>query len=45
MLDGEKDELAFDFIKLTDMAPFTIAYEKAYFEHEGLCVPLEAQAN
>ena len=41
----EKDELTFGFIKLTDMAPLAIAYEKGYFEEEGLYVTLEAQAN
>ncbi|WP_373091364.1 CmpA/NrtA family ABC transporter substrate-binding protein [Zhongshania sp.] len=41
----EKEELNFGFIKLTDMAPLAIAYEKGYFEDEGLYVSLEAQAN
>ncbi len=41
----EKDELTFGFIKLTDMAPLAIAYEKGYFEDEGLYVTIEAQAN
>jgi nitrate/nitrite transport system substrate-binding protein len=41
----EKDELRLGFIKLTDMAPLAIAYEKGYFEDEGLFVTLEAQAN
>jgi len=41
----EKDELKFGFIKLTDMAPLAIAYEKGYFEDEGLYVTLEPQAN
>jgi nitrate/nitrite transport system substrate-binding protein len=41
----EKEELTFGFIKLTDMAPLAIAYEKGYFEDEGLYVTLEAQAN
>ncbi|MEM8979072.1 MAG: CmpA/NrtA family ABC transporter substrate-binding protein [Pseudomonadota bacterium] len=45
MLDLEKDELKFGFIKLTDMAPLAVAYEKGYFEDEGLFVTLEAQAN
>ncbi|PRY21422.1 nitrate/nitrite transport system substrate-binding protein [Aliiruegeria haliotis] len=45
MLDVEKDELTFGFIKLTDMAPLAVAYEKGYFEDEGLFVTLEAQAN
>ena len=44
-LEVEKDELTFGFIKLTDMAPLAIAYEKGYFEDEGLFVKLEAQAN
>src|SRR5690606_26919980 len=41
----EKDELRFGFIKLTDMAPLAVAYEKGYFEDEGLYVTLEPQAN
>ena len=41
----EKAELKFGFIKLTDMAPLAIAYEKFFFEDEGLYVTLEAQAN
>src|SRR5690606_13984735 len=41
----EKDELKLGFIKLTDMAPLAIAYEKGYFEDEGLYVTLEPQAN
>ena len=45
MLAVEKDELKFGFIKLTDMAPLAIAYEKGYFEDEGLFVTLEPQAN
>jgi nitrate/nitrite transport system substrate-binding protein len=44
-LDVEEDELTFGFIKLTDMAPLAVAYEKGYFEDEGLFVTLEAQAN
>ena len=43
--EAEKEELKFGFIKLTDMAPLAIAYEKRYFEDEGLYVTLEAQAN
>jgi len=43
--DPEKEDLKFGFIKLTDMAPLAIAYEKGYFEDEGLYVTLEAQAN
>lgn len=45
MLDVEKDELTFGFIKLTDMAPLAIAKEKHFFEDEGLYVTLEAQSN
>lgn len=41
----EKEELKFGFIKLTDMAPLAVAYERGYFEDEGLYVTLEAQAN
>ena len=41
----EKEDLKFGFIKLTDMAPLAIAYEKGYFEDEGLYVTLEPQAN
>lgn len=41
----EKQELKFGFIKLTDCAPVIIAYEKGFFEEEGLYVTLEAQAN
>ncbi|QKX17798.1 CmpA/NrtA family ABC transporter substrate-binding protein [Microbulbifer sp. YPW1] len=41
----EKEELTFGFIKLTDMAPIAIAYEKGFFEDEGLYVTIEAQAN
>ncbi len=44
-LEVEKEELKFGFIKLTDVAPLVIAYEKGYFEDEGLYVTLEAQAN
>jgi len=36
--EPEKDELKFGFIKLTDMAPLAVAYEKGYFEDEGLGV-------
>ncbi|MDH5572879.1 MAG: ABC transporter substrate-binding protein [Gammaproteobacteria bacterium] len=43
--EAEKEELKFGFIKLTDMAPLAIAYEKGFFEDEGLFVTLEAQAN
>ncbi|MGB3408074.1 MAG: CmpA/NrtA family ABC transporter substrate-binding protein [Jannaschia sp.] len=45
LLDLEKDELKFGFIKLTDMAPLAVAYEQGYFLDEGLFVTLEAQAN
>ena len=45
MLDLEKDELKFGFIKLTDMAPIAVAYENGYFEDEGLFVTVEPQAN
>tara|TARA_R110001599_G_scaffold2330_5_gene12587 strand:+ start:553 stop:1920 length:1368 start_codon:yes stop_codon:yes gene_type:complete len=41
----EKDELKLGFIKLTDMAPLAVAYDRGYFEDEGLFVSLEAQAN
>jgi len=41
----EKPELKLGFIKLTDMAPLAIAYEKGFFEDEGLFVTLEPQAN
>jgi nitrate/nitrite transport system substrate-binding protein len=41
----EKAQLKLGFIKLTDMAPLAIAYEKGYFEDEGLFVTLEPQAN
>ncbi|MCU7940365.1 MAG: ABC transporter substrate-binding protein [gamma proteobacterium symbiont of Bathyaustriella thionipta] len=43
--EPEKEDLKFGFIKLTDMAPLAIAYEKGFFEDEGLFVTLEAQAN
>jgi len=45
LLDVEKDQLKFGFIKLTDCAPLVIAKELGYFEEEGLSVTLEAQAN
>jgi nitrate/nitrite transport system substrate-binding protein len=41
----EKEQIKLGFIKLTDCAPLVIAYEKGYFEDEGLFVTLEAQAN
>ena len=43
--EPEKEDLKFGFIKLTDMAPLAVAYEKGFFEDEGLYVQLEAQAN
>ena len=43
--DPEKEDLKFGFIKLTDMAPLAVAYEKGFFEDEDLYVTLEAQAN
>ena len=42
---AEKPNLKFGFIKLTDMVPLAIAYEKGYFQDEGLSVTLEAQSN
>jgi nitrate/nitrite transport system substrate-binding protein len=41
----EKDSLKLGFIKLTDMAPLAVAFEKGFFDEEGLSVQLEAQAN
>jgi nitrate/nitrite transport system substrate-binding protein len=41
----EKEQVKLGFIKLTDMAPLAIAYEKGFFEDEGLYVTLEAQSN
>ena len=41
----EKESLKLGFIKLTDMATLAVAYEKGYFDDEGLSVQLEAQAN
>jgi nitrate/nitrite transport system substrate-binding protein len=41
----EKEVLKFGFIKLTDCVPLIIAYEKKFFDDEGLFVTLEAQAN
>lgn len=41
----EKPDLKFGFIKLTDMAPLAIAWEKGFFIDEDLFVELEAQAN
>lgn len=45
MLEIEKPQLTFGFIKLTDMAPLAIAKEKGFFEDEGLFVTVEAQSN
>lgn len=44
-LKVEKEQLKLGFIKLTDMVPLAIAYEKGFFEDEGLYVTLEPQAN
>jgi len=41
----EKEQIKLGFIKLTDMAPLAIAYEKGFFDDEGLYVTLEAQSN
>lgn len=41
----EKEQLKIGFIKLTDMVPLAVAYEKGFFEDEGLYVTLEPQAN
>jgi nitrate/nitrite transport system substrate-binding protein len=45
VLAVEKPQLTLGFIKLTDMVPLAIAYEKGFFEDEGLFVTLEPQAN
>ena len=45
MLDVEKDELKFGFIKLTDMAPIAVAYENGYFEEEGLFVTIDGKGD
>ncbi|OYP38221.1 nitrate ABC transporter substrate-binding protein [Rhodopirellula sp. MGV] len=45
MLDVEKPNLKFGFIKLTDCAPLVIAKEKGFFSDEGLNVEIEAQSN
>ncbi|WP_146523717.1 CmpA/NrtA family ABC transporter substrate-binding protein [Stieleria varia] len=45
ILDLEKTDLVFGFIKLTDCAPIVIAKEKGYFDDEGLNVQVEAQSN
>lgn len=41
----EKEQIKIGFIKLTDMVPLAVAYEKGFFEDEGLYVTLEPQAN
>jgi nitrate/nitrite transport system substrate-binding protein len=41
----EKEQIRIGFIKLTDMVPLAVAYEKGFFEDEGLYVTLEPQAN
>ncbi|MBI1375704.1 MAG: nitrate ABC transporter substrate-binding protein [Phycisphaera sp.] len=45
LLNLEKDQLKFGFIKLTDCAPIVIAKEKGFFEEEGLQVEVIAQPN
>jgi nitrate/nitrite transport system substrate-binding protein len=45
ILDLEKTDLLFGFIKLTDCAPLVIAKEKGFFDDEGLNVKIEAQSN
>lgn len=45
LLDVEKPNLKFGFIKLTDCAPLVIAKEKGFFDDEGLNVELESQSN
>lgn len=45
LIDVEKKNLHFGFIKLTDCAPLVIAKEKGFFEAEGLAVLLTAQKN
>ncbi len=45
ILEIEKPDLKFGFIKLTDCAPLVIAKEKGFFDDEGLNVQLEAQSN
>ncbi|MGJ0516491.1 MAG: CmpA/NrtA family ABC transporter substrate-binding protein [Methylomicrobium sp.] len=41
----EVETVKLGFIKLTDMAPLAVAFEKGFFEDEGLSVQVEAQAN
>ncbi len=45
LLNVEKDQLRFGFIKLTDCAPIVIAREKGFFGDEGLQVEVIAQPN
>jgi len=45
LLDVEKKNLHFGFIKLTDCAALVIAKEKGFFDAEGLSVKLTAQKN
>ena len=45
LIDVEKKNLHFGFIKLTDCAALVIAREKGFFEAEGLSVKLTAQKN
>lgn len=45
LLEVEKPQLKFGFIKLTDCAPIVIAKEKGFFDEEGLQVDVEAQPN
>jgi nitrate/nitrite transport system substrate-binding protein len=45
LVEIEKPNLKFGFIKLTDCAPLVIALEKGFFKDEGLDVQLEAQSN
>lgn len=39
----EKTELALGFVPLSDCAPLVAAYEKGFFEHEGLRVTLHRE--
>ena len=41
----EQEELRLGFIKLTDMAPLAVAYERAISRMRDSTSPLEAQAN
>jgi nitrate/nitrite transport system substrate-binding protein len=41
----ETETVRLGFIKLTDMVPLAVAFEKGFFEDEGLSVQVEAQAN